>query len=55
MMERFNYPNMAAAYDEDSRILQLLEAESYGDRRDEEERIEELEAKAREQENTHGQ
>lgn len=39
-MERFNYPNLAAAEAEDSRIIYLLECESYGRRRDEEELIE---------------
>lgn len=45
-MERFNYPNLAAVYEEDSEILQLLEAESYGYKRDEKEKMDELEAEA---------
>ncbi len=39
-MERFNYPNLAAAEAEDSRIIYLLECESYGRKRDEEELLE---------------
>jgi hypothetical protein len=39
-MERFNYPNLAAVYEEDAAILQLLELESYGDRADQMEEIE---------------
>lgn len=45
-MERFNYPNLAAVYEEDAEILQLLEAESYGYKRDEKEKMDELEAEA---------
>lgn len=33
-MERFNYPNLAAVYDEDAEILRLLDLESFGDRAD---------------------
>lgn len=43
-MERFNYKNIAAVLEEDAEILQLLEAESYGYKRDEQERMDELEA-----------
>ncbi len=39
-MERFNYPNLAAAEAEDSRMIYLLECESYGRKRDEEELLE---------------
>lgn len=39
-MERFNYPNLAAAEAEDSRIIYLLECESYGNKRDQEELLE---------------
>lgn len=45
-MERFNYPNLAAVYDEDISIMQLLHAESYGDKRDEKEKLEAAEAEA---------
>lgn len=45
-MERFNYPNLAAVYEEDVAILRLLECESYGIRRDEQEKLDELEAQA---------
>lgn len=44
LMERFNYKNIAAVLEEDAEILQLLEAESYGYKRDEQERMDELEA-----------
>lgn len=40
-MDRFNYPDLASVEAEDVRIIQLLEAESYGLRRDQEEEIEE--------------
>ncbi len=40
-MERFNYPCLAAAYDEDAYIQYLLECESYGYKRDQEEELEE--------------
>lgn len=43
-MERFNYPNLAAVLAEDAEILQLLEAESYGRKRDDEEKLSEQEA-----------
>lgn len=43
-MERFNYPNIEAAENEDMRILYLLECETYGARKDHEERIAELES-----------
>lgn len=45
-MERFNYPTLAAARAESAEILQLLEAESYGRRRDEQEELEEQEREA---------
>lgn len=47
-MERFNYPNLAAVYEEDASILQLLEAESYGAKADEQERLEVMEDEAAE-------
>lgn len=40
-MERFNYPNLAAAENEDIRIVYLLECESWGKRMDDEEEMEE--------------
>lgn len=43
-MERFNYPNLAAVREEDAEILWLLECESFGYRRDEKEKLDELEA-----------
>lgn len=43
LMERFNYPNLAAVYAEDASIFALLDAESYGYKMDERERMEELE------------
>lgn len=43
-MERFNYPNLAAVEAEDARILYLLECESYGLRRDQQEEMAEQEA-----------
>ena len=46
LMERFNYPNLAAVEAEDSRILYLLECESFGRKRDEEEELEEQKAQA---------
>lgn len=48
-MERFNYPNLAAVMDEDAEILYLLECESYGNRRDEQEKLDEREAEFEEQ------
>ena len=45
-MERFNYQRLADVYEEDAEILQLLEAESYGSKRDEKEKMDELEAEA---------
>lgn len=38
-MERFNYPNLAAVMAESSEILYLLECESYGRRRDDQEEM----------------
>lgn len=43
-MERFNYPNLAAVYAEDAAIFQLLEAESYGYKADEREKLEALQS-----------
>jgi hypothetical protein len=43
-MERFNYPNLAAVDAENVEILYLLECESYGRRRDEQEELDEQEA-----------
>ncbi len=43
MMERFNYPNLAAAKAESAELLYFLECESYGRRRDEEEEMARLE------------
>jgi hypothetical protein len=45
-MERFNYPSLAAARAESAEILQLLEYESWGYKKDEEEKLAELEAQA---------
>ncbi len=39
-MERFNYPNIQAVMDEDMELMHLLECESYGEKRDEQERME---------------
>lgn len=39
-MERFNYPNLKAAMNEDARILYLLECETWGRKRDEQEQLE---------------
>lgn len=38
-MERFGYRSLKDVYREGTEILRLLEAESYGNRRDEEEAI----------------
>lgn len=46
LMERFNYPNLAAVYAEDGAILRLLEAESYGYKQDEKEKLEEMQREA---------
>lgn len=43
-MERFNYPNLAAVKEESAEILYLLECESYGRRRDEQEEMDQREA-----------
>jgi hypothetical protein len=48
-MERFNYPNLAAVMEEDSEILYLLECESFGYKRDEQEKLDEREAEFEEQ------
>jgi len=42
-MERFNYPNLAAVYEEDARIIYLLGCEQYGYKRDEQEKMERME------------
>lgn len=44
MMERFNYPNIKAVYEEDAEIFHLLAAESYGIKRDEQEEFEDQQA-----------
>ena len=44
LLERFNYPSLAALRSESTEILELLHAESYGYKRDEKERMERLEA-----------
>lgn len=38
-MERFSYPSIAAVLAESAELLQLLEAESYGYKKDQEERL----------------
>lgn len=38
-MERFNYPNLAAVRKESAEILQLLEYESWGYKKDEKEKL----------------
>jgi hypothetical protein len=43
-MERFNYPNLAAVQAESAEILYLLECESYGRKRDEQEELDQREA-----------
>lgn len=48
-MERFNYPNIAAVYAEDAVILTMLEAESWGRRKDDEEELEEQKREIEEQ------
>lgn len=48
-MERFSYPSLAAARAESAEILQLLEYESYGYKRDEQEKLEAEQAKYRNQ------
>lgn len=45
-MERFNYPDLAAAENEDMRIVYLLECESWGKRKDDEEELEEARQEA---------
>ena len=54
-MERFNYPNLAAVRDEDADILWLLECESYGYKRDEQEKLDEIEAETERQRANNGQ
>ena len=44
-MERFNYKNLKAVYREDVSILALLEAESYGYKKDQQEELETLKTK----------
>lgn len=53
LMERFNYPNIAAVLEESTDILWLLDCESYGDKRDQNEELErlKLEAEVRENQN----
>jgi hypothetical protein len=46
LLERFSYGSLANVRDEDASILRLLHLESFGDRRDMEEKIAEAEAKA---------
>ena len=48
-MERFNYPNIAAVLAEDASILVMLEAESWGKRRDDDEELEEQKREIEEQ------
>jgi hypothetical protein len=54
MMERFNYPNLEAAKAESAELLYLLECESYGRRRDDEEEMEQHQAEAESMRNKHG-
>lgn len=42
MMERFNYPNLAAVQAESTELLYLLECESFGRKQDEQEEMEEM-------------
>lgn len=44
-MERFNYKKLKEVWKEDAAILMLLDAESYGDRMDQEEEIAEMKAR----------
>lgn len=39
IMERFNYPNLAAVRAESAELIQLLEYESWGFKKDEEEKL----------------
>lgn len=50
-MERFGYPSLSALYEESSEILLLMEAESYGYKRDQKEELEEQERAAEEARN----
>jgi hypothetical protein len=43
-MERFNYPNLSAVRAESVEIIYLLECESYGRSRDQQEELEEQQA-----------
>jgi hypothetical protein len=43
-MERFNYPNIAAVLCEDAAILRYLQLEALGDKRDQQEKIDAMEA-----------
>lgn len=56
MMERFNYANLAAVKAESAEIYYLLECESYGRVRDEEEKLAEQEAdiESQREEMSHG-
>ena len=47
-MDRFSYPSLAAARRESAEILQLLEYESWGYKKDEQEKLEEEHAKYKE-------
>lgn len=49
LMERFNYPNLQAVKDEEAEILYLLECESYGRRRDEQEEMDDRVAESESQ------
>ena len=46
LMERFSYPSLEALRAESSELLVLLEAESYGIRRDEQEELDEMKHEA---------
>lgn len=41
-MERFNYPNLAAVMAESTEVVYLMECESYGRKRDEQEELDEM-------------
>jgi len=46
LLERFSYGSLANVRDEDAEVLRLLHLESFGDRRDQEEKLAELESQA---------
>lgn len=48
-MERFNYPNLAAVRKESTELIYLLECESYGRKRDEQEELDEMKEHAQQQ------